>query len=45
MFKLNIANPRIADDIDALAKEEQALEALAESPDKTCTRYKMVITD
>ena len=30
-----------ADDIDALAKEEQELEAIAESLDKTCTRYKM----
>ena len=30
-----------ADDVDALAEEEQELEALVESFDKTCTRYKM----
>ena len=35
-----ITNLRAADDIDALAEEEQKLEALAESLDKTCTRYK-----
>ena len=34
---------RFADDIDALAEEEQELEALVESLDKTCTRYKMEI--
>ena len=28
-----------ADDIDALAEEEQELEALVESLNKTCTRY------
>ena len=33
-----------ADDIDALAEEEQKLEALVESLDKTCTRYKMEIS-
>ena len=40
----NITNPRFADDIDALAEEEQELEALIESLDKTCTRYKMAIS-
>ena len=35
----NITNLRFADDIDALAEEEQELEALVESHDKTCTRY------
>ena len=40
----NITNLRFADDIDALAKEEQELEALVESLDKTCTRYKMEIS-
>ena len=37
----NITNQRFADDIDALAQEEQKLYALAESLDKTCTKYKM----
>ena len=37
----NITNLRFADDIDALAEEEQELEALV---DKTCTRYKMEIS-
>ena len=37
----NITNLRFADDIDALAEEERELEALVESLDKTCTRYKM----
>ena len=36
----NIANMRFADDIDALAEEEQELEAL----DKTYTRYKREIS-
>ena len=36
----NITNLRFADDIDALAEEEQELEALVESLDKICTRYK-----
>ena len=36
-----ITNLRFADDIDALAEEEQELEALVESLDKICTRYKM----
>ena len=33
-----------ADDINALAEEEQELEALVESLDKTCARYKMDIS-
>ena len=33
----NITNLRFADDIVALAEEEQELEALVESVDKTCT--------
>ena len=37
----NITNLRFADDIDALAEEEQELEALVKSLDKTCTQYKM----
>ena len=37
----NITDLRFADDIDALAEEEQELEALVESLDKTCTRYNM----
>ena len=40
----NITNLRFADDIDALAEEEQELDALVESLDKTCTRYKMEIS-
>ena len=40
----NITNLRFADDTDALAEEEQELEALIESLDKTCTRYKMEIS-
>ena len=39
-----ISNLRFADDIDALAEEEQELEAVVESLDKTCTRYKMEIS-
>ena len=39
-----ITNLRFADDIDALAEEEQELEALVESLDKTCTRNKMEIS-
>ena len=35
----NITNLRFADDIDALAEEEEELEAIVESLDKTCTRY------
>ena len=40
----NVTNLRFADDIDALAEEEQELEAQVESLDKTCTRYKMEIS-
>ena len=40
----NITNLRFADDIDVLAEEEQELEALVESLDKTCPRYKMEIS-
>ena len=40
----NITNLRFVDDIDALAEEEQELEALVESLDKTCTWYKMEIS-
>ena len=40
----NITNLRFADDMDALAEDEQELEALVESLDKTCIRYKMEIT-
>ena len=40
----NITNLRFADDIDALAEEEQELESLVDSLDKTCTRYKMEIS-
>ena len=36
-----ITNLLFADDIDALAEEEQELEALVESLDKIFTRYKM----
>ena len=39
----NITNLRFADGLDALVEEEQELEALVESLDKTCTRYKMEI--
>ena len=41
---LNITNLLFVDDIDALAEEEQELEALVESLDKTCARYKMEIS-
>ena len=40
----NITNMRLADDIDALAAEEQELEALVESLDQTCTRYTIKIS-
>ena len=40
----NISNLEFADDIDAQAEEKQELQALAESLDKTCTRYKMEIS-
>ena len=39
-----ITNLRFADDIDALAEEEQNLEALVESIDKTHKKYKMEIS-
>ena len=35
---------QLAEDIDALTEEEQELEALVESPDKTCRTYKMEIS-
>ena len=34
----------LANDIDALVEEEQELEDLVETLDKTCTRYKMEIS-
>ena len=40
----NTTNQRFADDIDALAEEEQELEALVECLHKTFTRYKMEIS-
>ena len=40
----NITNMRFADDIDAVAEEEQEVEYLVENLDKTCTRYKMEIS-
>ena len=40
----NITNLRFADNIDAVAEEEQELETLVESFDKTCTWYKMEIS-
>ena len=40
----NITNLHFADNIDVLAEEEQELEALVESLDKTCTRYQMEIS-
>ena len=39
-----ITDLRFADDIDALAEEEQELEALVESLDKPCTWYETEIT-
>ena len=35
----NTTNLWYADDVDAVAEEEQELEALVESLDKICTRY------
>ena len=35
---------QFADGIDAIAEEEQELEKVVESLDKTCTRYKMEIS-
>ena len=40
----NITSLQFADDTDALAEEEQELEALVVSLYKTCTRYKMEIS-
>ena len=40
----NITDLRFADDTDALAEEEQELEDLVGSLNKTCTRYKMEIS-
>ena len=40
----NITNLEFADDTDALAEEEQELQALVESFDKACARYKMAIS-
>ena len=40
----NTINLRFADDTDALAEEEQELEALVERLDKAFTRYKMEIS-
>ena len=39
----NITNLLFADDIDALAEEEQELEAVVENLDKICTRYRIEI--
>ena len=40
----NITNLQLANDIDALAEEQQELEALVESFNKTCTKYKIEIS-
>ena len=40
----NIIDLQFADDIDGVAEEEQEQEALIESLNKTCTRYKMEIS-
>ena len=40
----NIINLQFAQDIDAVAEEEQEQETLFESLNKTCTRYKMEIS-
>ena len=39
-----ITNMRFADAIDTVAEEEQELEALVESLDKTSTKFKMEIS-
>ena len=36
--RVSIGGRNISDDIDALAEEEQELEALVESLNKTCTK-------
>ena len=40
----NITNLQLAEDTDAVAEEEQELEAIVESLDKTCTGHKMEIS-
>ena len=40
----NMTNLQLVDDINALAMEEQKLEALVECFDKHCTRYQMEIS-
>ena len=40
----NIINLQFAQDIDAVAEEEQEQETLVESLNKICTRYKMEIS-
>ena len=40
----NFTNLRFADDIHVLAEEEQEPDALVESLDKICTRYKIEIS-
>ena len=40
----NIINLQFAEDIDAVAEEEQEQETLVESLNKTCIRYKMEIS-
>ena len=40
----SITNLRSADEIDAVAEEEQELETLVERLAKTCTRYEMEIS-
>ena len=40
----NITNLRFADDIDALAEDEQALEAIVEILDETGTRFKIEVS-
>ena len=44
IYSRNVTNLRFVDDIDALVAEEQELETLVQSLDKTCTRYKMEIS-
>ena len=41
----NITSLWFINDIDVLAEKKQKLEALVESLDKTCTRYKIKISD
>ena len=40
----NTSSLRLVSDIDTLAEKEKVLEALIESLDKTCTRYKIKIS-